>query len=40
MMIFFDPSGNRFWAVEARKINRVKQARAKGIAQPADDTIA
>ncbi|RKN85779.1 VOC family protein [Paenibacillus ginsengarvi] len=38
IMMFCDPYGNRFWAVEEKTIDRVKQARALGIAQPADDT--
>lgn len=40
VMMFCDPYGNRFWAVEDKKIDRVEHARALGIAQPADDTIA
>ena len=38
IMMFCDPYGNRFWAVEERKIDRVEQAHALGIAQPTDDT--
>ncbi|MGM0882343.1 MAG: VOC family protein [Bacillota bacterium] len=40
IMMFCDPYGNRFWAVEDKQIDRVKQAHAKGIPQPADDPIA
>lgn len=38
IMMFCDPYGNRFWAVEDKHIDRVKQASDKGIAQLDDDT--
>lgn len=39
VMMFNDPYGNRFWAVEDKKIDRVKQARTLEIAQLPHDTV-
>ncbi|WP_405451353.1 VOC family protein [Paenibacillus sp. HJGM_3] len=39
IMMFYDPYGNRFWAVEDKKIDRVKQARDQAIAQLSVDTL-
>jgi catechol 2,3-dioxygenase-like lactoylglutathione lyase family enzyme len=39
IMMFYDPYGNRFWAIEDKRIDRVKQARSQATAHLPVDSI-